>query len=98
MEAESGVLFIRKPDGKATGDAFVRLAEEADVEKALLKHKVSQSRNLSVSDKTFPDKIFILNLWTTLHPKSTSEKVSDFLLKMIFYSCVNPKATEEVPV
>jgi epithelial splicing regulatory protein 1/2 len=39
LEEESGVLFVRKPDGRATGDAFVLFAEEADAEKALLKHK-----------------------------------------------------------
>ena len=39
MEDESGVLFVRKPDGRATGDAFVLFAEELDAEKALQKHK-----------------------------------------------------------
>ena len=39
MEDESGVLFVRKPDGRATGDAFVLFAEEHDAEKALQKHK-----------------------------------------------------------
>ena len=40
MKDESdGVLFVRKPDGRATGDAFVLFAEEEDSEKALQKHK-----------------------------------------------------------
>ena len=40
MKDESeGVLFVRKPDGRATGDAFVLFAEEDDSEKALQKHK-----------------------------------------------------------
>ena len=40
MKDESdGVLFVRKPDGRATGDAFVLFAEEDDSDKALQKHK-----------------------------------------------------------
>ena len=39
LEAEDGVLFVRKPDGRATGDAFVLFSEEGDAEKALKKHK-----------------------------------------------------------
>lgn len=34
-----GVLFVRKPDGKATGDAFVLFASETDCPKALSKHR-----------------------------------------------------------
>ena len=36
-----GVLFVKRPDGRATGDAFVLFAEEEDAEKALEKHKDS---------------------------------------------------------
>ena len=39
LEGEDGVLFVRKPDGRATGDAFVLFSEEPDAEKALKKHK-----------------------------------------------------------
>ena len=39
LDEEDGVLFVRKPDGRATGDAFVLFAEESDAEKALKKHK-----------------------------------------------------------
>ena len=28
LEGEDGVLFVRKPDGRATGDAFVLFSEE----------------------------------------------------------------------
>lgn len=41
LDNEDGVLFVRKPDGRATGDAFVLFAEESDAEKALTKHKDS---------------------------------------------------------
>lgn len=33
------MLFVRKPDGRATGDAFVLFNEEEDADKALRKHK-----------------------------------------------------------
>ena len=39
VDGEDGVLFVKKPDGRATGDAFVLLAVENDAEKALQKHK-----------------------------------------------------------
>ena len=39
LEGEEGVLFVRKPDGRATGDAFVLFSEEGDAERALRKHK-----------------------------------------------------------
>lgn len=39
LDQEGGVLFVKKPDGRATGDAFVLFREETEGEKALLKHK-----------------------------------------------------------
>ncbi|XKL59479.1 hypothetical protein PGB90_000495 [Kerria lacca] len=39
MDGEDGVLFVKKPDGRATGDAFVLFANEEDVTKALSKHR-----------------------------------------------------------
>lgn len=39
MDGEDGVLFVKKPDGRATGDAFVLFANEEDVSKALSKHR-----------------------------------------------------------
>jgi hypothetical protein len=39
VDGEDGVLFVKKPDGRATGDAFVLLAEEEDADTALHKHK-----------------------------------------------------------
>lgn len=39
LDNEDGVLFVKKPDGRATGDAFVLFAKEEDAEKALSKHR-----------------------------------------------------------
>ncbi|KAK0171395.1 hypothetical protein PV328_009133 [Microctonus aethiopoides] len=39
LDAEDGVLFVKKPDGRATGDAFVLFAKEEDADKALSKHR-----------------------------------------------------------
>jgi len=41
LDGEGGVLFVRRPDGRATGDAFVLFAEEADAAPALAKHRQS---------------------------------------------------------
>lgn len=38
-DGEDGILFVKKPDGRATGDAFVLFAKEEDAVKALLKHR-----------------------------------------------------------
>lgn len=34
-----GILIVRYPDGKASGDAFAVFSSEADVEEALKKHR-----------------------------------------------------------
>ncbi|KAG7176044.1 RNA-binding protein fusilli-like, partial [Homarus americanus] len=39
LDSEDGVLFVRKPDGRATGDAFVLFSSEEDSTKALGKHR-----------------------------------------------------------
>lgn len=39
MHAEDGVLFVRKSDGRATGDAFVLFKTEEMAAKALQKHR-----------------------------------------------------------
>ncbi|XP_073987384.1 RNA-binding protein fusilli-like isoform X2 [Rhodnius prolixus] len=41
MDGEEGVLFVRKPDGRSTGDAFVLFKEESDAPKALSRHRES---------------------------------------------------------
>ncbi|CAB3385279.1 Hypothetical predicted protein [Cloeon dipterum] len=39
LDGEEGVLFVKKPDGRATGDAFVLFAQEDDATAALGKHR-----------------------------------------------------------
>ncbi|KAJ8673368.1 hypothetical protein QAD02_004630, partial [Eretmocerus hayati] len=39
LDGEDGVLFVKKSDGRATGDAFVLFAKEEDAAKALSKHR-----------------------------------------------------------
>lgn len=41
LDETDGVLFVRKPDGRATGDAFVLFSDEGDASKALSKHRES---------------------------------------------------------
>lgn len=39
MHGADGVLFVRKPDGRPTGDAFVLFENEEITTKALQKHR-----------------------------------------------------------
>lgn len=41
LDGSDGILFVKKPDGRATGDAFVLFSQEADASKALSKHRES---------------------------------------------------------
>ncbi|KRK00286.1 RNA-binding protein fusilli isoform X1 [Drosophila yakuba] len=41
LDGNEGVLFVKKPDGRATGDAFVLFAHESDASKALCRHRES---------------------------------------------------------
>ncbi|XP_031637596.1 RNA-binding protein fusilli isoform X2 [Contarinia nasturtii] len=41
LDGEDGILFVKKPDGRATGDAFVLFALESDAKKALSRHRES---------------------------------------------------------
>ncbi|XP_055597786.1 RNA-binding protein fusilli-like isoform X2 [Uranotaenia lowii] len=41
LDSSDGILFVKKPDGRATGDAFVLFAHESDAPKALSKHRES---------------------------------------------------------
>ncbi|XP_059089267.1 epithelial splicing regulatory protein 1-like isoform X2 [Tigriopus californicus] len=62
LDKEDGVLFVRKPDGRATGDAFVLFTEEKDAEKALQKHKeIIGSRYIELFRSTTAEVTQILN-------------------------------------
>ena len=39
LDGENWVLFVKKADGRATGDAFVIFTKEDDARKALSKHR-----------------------------------------------------------
>lgn len=39
LDGDAGVLFVKKHDGRATGDAFVMFATEEEGTKALAKHR-----------------------------------------------------------
>lgn len=41
LDAAEGILFVKKPDGRATGDAFVLFSNETDAPKALSRHRDS---------------------------------------------------------
>lgn len=41
LDGTEGILFVKKPDGRATGDAFVLFSQESDSSKALAKHRES---------------------------------------------------------
>lgn len=41
MDGAESILFVKKPDGRATGDAFVLFANESDAPKALSRHRES---------------------------------------------------------
>lgn len=41
LDGSDGILFVKKPDGRATGDAFVLFSQETDAPKALSKHRES---------------------------------------------------------
>lgn len=41
LDGVDGVLFVKKPDGRATGDAFVLFPSESDAPHALSRHRES---------------------------------------------------------
>jgi len=62
LDEDHGVLFVKKPDGRATGDAFVLFQEEGDGEKALQKHKeVIGSRYIELFRSTTAEVQQVLN-------------------------------------
>ncbi|XP_037785794.1 RNA-binding protein fusilli-like isoform X1 [Penaeus monodon] len=62
LDNEDGVLFVRKPDGRATGDAFVLFASEDDSSKALAKHReIIGSRYIELFRSTTAEVQQVLN-------------------------------------
>merc|ERR1719187_1764547 len=62
LDDENGVLFVKKPDGRATGDAFVLFNDEGDGEKALQKHKdIIGSRYIELFRSTTAEVQQVLN-------------------------------------
>ncbi|KAK3889397.1 hypothetical protein Pcinc_006610 [Petrolisthes cinctipes] len=62
LDNEDGVLFVRKPDGRATGDAFVLFSSEEDSTKALGKHReIIGSRYIELFRSTTAEVQQVLN-------------------------------------
>jgi len=62
LDDDHGVLFVKKPDGRATGDAFVLFKEEVEGEKALQKHKeIIGSRYIELFRSTTAEVQQVLN-------------------------------------
>ncbi|KAK8382546.1 hypothetical protein O3P69_015425 [Scylla paramamosain] len=62
LDNEDGVLFVRKPDGRATGDAFVLFGSEEDSTKALAKHReIIGSRYIELFRSTTAEVQQVLN-------------------------------------
>uniref|UniRef100_A0A8D9FA09 RNA-binding protein fusilli n=1 Tax=Cacopsylla melanoneura TaxID=428564 RepID=A0A8D9FA09_9HEMI len=76
MDGEEGVLFVKKPDGKATGDAFVLFEKEEEADKALSKHKESIGvRYIELFRSTTAEVQQVLNKTMEL-PKNNNSLVS----------------------
>merc|ERR1719347_1920843 len=68
LDEDHGVLFVKKPDGRATGDAFVLFKEETEGDKALLKHKdIIGSRYIELFRSTTAEVQQVLNRSTESH-------------------------------
>uniref|UniRef100_A0A1W7RAH2 RNA-binding protein fusilli n=1 Tax=Hadrurus spadix TaxID=141984 RepID=A0A1W7RAH2_9SCOR len=62
MDGEAGVLFVKKPDGRSTGDAFVLFETEEKAERALHKHReVIGSRYIELFRSTTAEVQQVLN-------------------------------------
>ncbi|KAG5876463.1 hypothetical protein JTB14_000636 [Gonioctena quinquepunctata] len=73
LDGTDGVLFVRKPDGRATGDAFVLFANESDSPKALSKHRESiGSRYIELFRSTTAEVQQVLN--RCLDPKTYEQQ------------------------
>ncbi|XP_047119808.1 RNA-binding protein fusilli isoform X2 [Schistocerca piceifrons] len=73
MDDEEGVLFVKKPDGRATGDAFVLFAQEEDAAKALSKHReLIGSRYIELFRSTTAEVQQVLN--RSMDPKTYEQQ------------------------
>ncbi|EFX70109.1 hypothetical protein DAPPUDRAFT_202511, partial [Daphnia pulex] len=62
LDGDSGVLFVKKHDGRATGDAFVMFATEEEGSKALAKHRdIIGSRYIELFRSTTAEVQQVLN-------------------------------------
>ncbi|XP_037283589.2 epithelial splicing regulatory protein fusilli isoform X1 [Rhipicephalus microplus] len=69
MDDEDGVLFVRKPDGRATGDAFVLFDSEEVASRALHKHRqLIGSRYIELFRSTTAEVQQVLN--RTMDPRT----------------------------
>ncbi|CAH1126530.1 unnamed protein product [Ceutorhynchus assimilis] len=74
MDGLDGVLFVKKPDGRATGDAFVLFADESDAPKALAKHReVIGSRYIELFRSTTAEVQQVLNRSMMMEPPPTPQ-------------------------
>ncbi|XP_030756360.1 RNA-binding protein fusilli isoform X2 [Sitophilus oryzae] len=76
LDGTEGVLFVRKRDGRATGDAFVLFSDESDAPKALAKHRdVIGSRYIELFRSTTAEVQQVLNR-SLQEPSSNSSAVN----------------------
>ncbi|PSN35277.1 RNA-binding protein fusilli [Blattella germanica] len=74
MDGEEGVLFVKKPDGRATGDAFVLFSQEEDASKALSKHReLIGSRYIELFRSTTAEVQQVLN--RSMDPKTYEQQL-----------------------
>ena len=71
LDGNDGVLFVKKPDGRATGDAFVLFASEQDAPKALSRHRESIGQRYIELFSSTPAEV---------------QQVSDFILFFVFFT------------
>lgn len=71
LDGVDGVLFVKKSDGRSTGDAFVLFSDESDASKALAKHReLIGSRYIELFRSTTAEVQQVLNR-SMMDPKAT---------------------------
>ena len=76
LDETDGVLFVRRPDGRATGDAFVLFSEETDADKALQKHKdIIGSRYIELFRSTTAEVQQVLNRTMESHGNRQQNRI-----------------------